>query len=215
MHETKHDYLFPFDTCEPPQKTGMIAQPWSVLVNCFSLLITCYFLSLAKHSYSFALVLSILLFQVFHQFSHIVHIEGKLQTYIIHSLAIIVNFFYVYALYRFTKKFPETWFLLYVAAILAADMYALMYLPFIFYFFTQILLLVSTFVYYNSMMPAYYQETLPYIVASIFVLFMLFLGETTYCHSMLRIFPGFPFHAMTEIVGIIPLYLLLSVFYRL
>jgi len=215
MTNKPNDYTFPFDTCERPSENGIVAQPYSVLFNCISILITIYFLTKTKHFYSFALILAIFAFQVFHQFSHVVHIEGKIQTYIIHSLAIVVNFFYLYALYKFTKVFPSTYFLLYVAFLLAFDMYALLNLPFVFYFFTQILLLTSTFIYYNRLMPSYYQKTLPYIIGSSFFVFLVFVNESLNCNYMLSMYPNFPFHALTEVLGIIPFYLILSVFHRL
>jgi hypothetical protein len=159
--------------------------------------------------------MTILVFQLFHQFSHIVHIPGKIQTYIIHFLALVVNFFYIYALYNFTKIFPKTWFIIYIICILIFDMYALFNLPFIFYFFTQILLIISTFLYYNKLMPQYYQKTIPYIIICIIFVFCVFVNEFFNCKFMLSIYPNFPFHAITEILGIIPFYLILSIFYKL
>jgi hypothetical protein len=215
MTNKSNEYTFPFDTCERPSKNGLFAQPYSVFFNCISIIITIYFLTKTKHYYSFALILVILIFQLFHQFSHVVHIEGKIQTYIIHSLAIVVNIFYLYALYKFTKVFPSNRFLLYAALVLAFDMYAVLNLPFVFYFFTQILLLSSTFIYYNRLMPSYYQKTLPYIIGSSFFVFLVFVNESLNCKYMLSVYPNFPFHAVTEVLGIIPFYLILSVFHRL
>jgi len=211
----KNDYVFPFDTCEKPDENGMIAQPWSVFVNSISILITIYFLTKTKHSYSLALVFSILSFQLFHLFSHIVHVEGKIQIYLVHSFALLANLLYINALYQYTKKFPETWYLIYVTALLVFDMYALFNLTIIYYFFTQMLLLVSTLLYYNNMMPTYYQNLLPYIIGSITLLFCLFFNEYVNCKYMLSKYPNFPFHVLIELTGIAPLYLILSVFSKL
>ncbi len=215
MINKSNEYTFPFDTCERPNENGMIAQPYSVFFNFISTVITIYFLTKTKHYYSFILVLAILAFQMFHEFSHVVHIKGNIQTYTIHSLAVVINLLYIYALYKFTKVFPSANFLLYIALILAFDMYALLNLPFVFFFFTQILLLSSTFIYYNRLMPSYYQKSLPYIIGSSFFIFLLFVNEYFNCKYMLSMYPNFPFHAIIEVLGIIPFYLILSIFHRL
>ena len=69
------EYTFPFSTCEKPNKSG-IAQPYSVLLNLINCIIVFYFLLKTKHNYTFILLFSILSFELFHVFSHILHIQG-------------------------------------------------------------------------------------------------------------------------------------------
>jgi len=68
-----NEYTFPFDTCEKTNKNG-IAQPYSALFNLINCLIIFYFLLKTKHNYTFILLFSILCFELFHLFSHIIHI---------------------------------------------------------------------------------------------------------------------------------------------
>jgi hypothetical protein len=210
-----NEYTFPFDTCETPNTNGIIAQPWSVLFDCISVVIIIYFLMKTKTNYSFALIVSILMFELFHVFSHIIHIAGKIQTYILHSLALLINLLYINTLYNHTKVFPRPWFLFYIVCILIVDIYALFNLPFIFYFFTQILTFISTVLYYNKLMPQYYQKTIPYIIISLIVIYLIFVNESFNCKYMLSVYPNFPFHIIIEILSIIPFYFILSVYHRL
>jgi len=69
-----NEYVFPFDTCETPNKDGIIAQPYSVLFNVINCVIIFYFLLKTKRDYTFMLLFSILCFELFHTFSHIIHI---------------------------------------------------------------------------------------------------------------------------------------------
>jgi len=76
------EYTFPFNTCEKVNKNG-IAQPYSVLFNLINCFIILYFLLKTKHNYAFLLLFSILCFEVFHSFSHMIHIPGIFIIYLI------------------------------------------------------------------------------------------------------------------------------------
>ena len=88
------DYTFPFDTCEKPNKNG-IAQPYSALFNLINCIIIFYFLLKTKNNYTFIFLFSILFFELFHLFSHIVHIKGSLQINMSHFSAYLINVFII------------------------------------------------------------------------------------------------------------------------
>lgn len=68
-----NEYTFPFNTCEIPNKKG-VAQPYSALFNLINCIIIFYFLLKTKNNYTFILLFSILCFELFHTFSHSIHI---------------------------------------------------------------------------------------------------------------------------------------------
>lgn len=70
-----NEYTFPFSTCEKPNKNG-ISQPYSSLLNLINCLIIFYFLIKTKQNYTFILIFCILCFELFHVFSHSIHISG-------------------------------------------------------------------------------------------------------------------------------------------
>jgi hypothetical protein len=72
------EYTFPFDTCEMPNKNG-IAQPYSMIVNFMSCIIIFYFLLKTTKFYNFVFIFVIFIFELFHSFSHFVHIKGTIQ----------------------------------------------------------------------------------------------------------------------------------------
>ena len=85
-----NEYTFPFDTCEKLNKNG-IAQPYSAIFNLINCIIILHFLLKTKRKYTFILLFSILCFELFHVFSHIVHIQGNIQINITHLLTYFMN----------------------------------------------------------------------------------------------------------------------------
>ena len=94
---------FPFNSCEIPNKNG-IAQPYSTLVNVINCLVIVYFLVKTTTNYAFLLIASILCFELFHLFSHSIHIPGSIQTIVIHVISYFINISFFYAFYSYTKK---------------------------------------------------------------------------------------------------------------
>jgi len=209
-----NEYIFPFHTCEKPNQSG-IAQPYSVFFNLISCFIIFYFLFKTKNNYSFFLLFSILLFELFHTFSHSIHLIGTIQITITHLLAYLVNFSYFVALYHYSKIFPHTFFLFYLFFVILFDIYAFQHLNFVFYLTTQFLLFVSLFVYYYSYFPASIKNKIPYLFSLTFFILLLFINESYHCEKMLDFFPSFPFHIFIEITAIIVVYLICDIFYKL
>ena len=130
--EDKNEYTFPFSTCEKPKKNG-IAQPYSSLINFVNCVIILYYLLKTKQDYTFILLSSILAFESFHLFSHIVHIPGSIQLNITHSLVYLMNLAFFYAFYCYTNKIPSYEFVLFLAILVWFDIYSLFNLTIIYY----------------------------------------------------------------------------------
>ena len=152
---------------------------------------------------------------MFHTYSHIFHIKGKIQAHIVHFLAILINFLYINALYNFTHVFPNKYFLFFIFFVLCVDMYSIINLPFIYYFTTQMILILSTFSYYYRYLPPKYKIQIPYIICAILLVLIAFMNEKFNCKKMLGMYPDFPFHAIAEIIGAVAFYLILSLFYKM
>ena len=136
------DYTFPFDTCEKPNKHG-IAQPYSTMANIVNSLIIFYFLLKTKENYTFILLFCILCFELFHVFSHSVHIPGSIQINIAHMLSYCVNFAFLFFFYNYTKKIPSGWFILFYVLLIVFDIYVFCNMDVVYYISTQSLLLLS------------------------------------------------------------------------
>lgn len=199
------EYTFPFNTCET--KSEIIAQPYSALVNTINCLIIFYFLVLSKSVFIFALFC----FQVFHTFSHIVHINGPLQTYIAHFLSYLVNITLFFLLY---KSNTSILYILFLCIIIAFDIYSLFHLPLIFYFFTQALIFVSIILYYFAYLPKYIQSSVYQIIVLVIIISLLVLNEKYNCDTMLDLY-DFPYHILIEICGVILFYIVCKNFYKL
>jgi hypothetical protein len=207
-------FTFPFNSCEIPTKS-VIAQPYSSLVNLINCLVIVYFLVKTNTHYAFLLIASILCFELFHLFSHSIHITGATQTIVIHTLTYFINIAFFYAFYSYTTKLPSTAFIIYLLLLIGLDIYALLNLNIFYYIATQSIVFISLLFYYFTWLPVFVQTSMCSIIACISVILLLVLNEKYNCKRMLKQFPKFPFHIFIEIVGIVLFYIICSTFYKL
>ena len=208
------NYTFPFNTCEKPTD-GIIAQPYSVFFNIISCIIIIYFLTKTKSISSTILLSSILLFELFHTFSHTVHINGNSQIIITHLLAYLVNICYFIALYNYSNIIPNNIFLIYLFFIILFDIYAFHNLPFIFYLSSQFLIFISLFLYYYQYFPLEIKAKIPLIFFLTIIILLLFINESYNCEKMLKKYPYIPFHIFIEITAIFIVYNISKIFSNL
>lgn len=208
------DYTFPFDTCEKPNKHG-IAQPYSTMANIVNSLIIFYFLLKTKENYTFILLFCILCFELFHVFSHSVHIPGSIQINIAHMLSYCVNFAFLFFFYNYTKKIPSGWFILFYVLLIVFDIYVFCNMDVVYYISTQSLLLLSVLLYYYPLLSKSIKNKINIISSLIILIIILFLNEKYNCKKMLSIYPHFPYHVLIEIVAIFLFYIVCSTFYKL
>jgi len=208
------EYTFPFNTCEKVNKNG-IAQPYSLFFNLINCIIILYFLLQTKNNYTFMLLFSILCFEVFHSFSHIVHIKGSIQLNIIHLLTYLINFAFFYLFYSYTKKFPNKFFILYLIVLVCLDIYSVFNLSIIYYLSTQSIIFISLLLYYYRLLPKFIKNSIYQIILLVGFVILLVLNETYNCERMLEFYPHFPYHIFIEITGIVLFYVICSNFYKL
>jgi len=205
------EYTFPFSTCEKPNKKG-IAQPWSAAVNVLSIFIIFYFLLQVKKWYPFLLILSLLVFECVHTFSHIIHLSNYIQVNSIHILTYVINFCCLQAFYNYTHKAPSPIFLMCLVILLSFDIYAFLFLSFIFYFSSSIFLFFSILIYYYSYLPKEKQNYIFTILGLGTIILLFFYNEKMNCEKMLFFMPNFPFHALLELTGTFIFYLICKFF---
>jgi len=203
---SKNEYIFPFMTCEKPNKDG-IAQPYSTFFNLISCLIIFYFLLQTKEFPHFIFIFSIFCFQLFHSFSHMVHIQGNIQTNVVHTLAYFVNISLLYLLYHYTHTLPNYSFMIFLGFVVCFDIYSLFYLSTFYYVFSQAILLVSLLVYYYALLPKMIQMNMYKIILAIAVAILLFLNENLNCERMLS-YSKLPYHILPEMSLIVVFYLI-------
>jgi len=190
-------YVFPFHTCEVPLKNGLITQPYSFFMNCVSCLILLYFNQTIKTNYVYYSLVMILLFELWHAFSHLIHIPNSLQVNVVHGLVYMVNFSYLYTMIQYTKKVPSMVYCLLYCVIILFDLYAFSYLTFLYYFNTQLALFCTIACsFQKTPLGPYFQALYPFIG----VLVLLFINEYFFCETMLS-YHLLPYHVIPEIIG--------------
>uniref|UniRef100_A0A6C0B862 Uncharacterized protein n=1 Tax=viral metagenome TaxID=1070528 RepID=A0A6C0B862_9ZZZZ len=207
-------YTFPFNTCEKPNKNG-IAQPYSAFFNLITCSIIFYFLIHTKTLHAFILLFCILIFELFHVFSHIIHIEGPSQINITHLLTYLMNIAFFYLFYSYTKKFPSYQFIIYMSLLVILDVYTFYNHSFVYYLTTQSAIFISLLLYYFSILPKFIQSSVYKIIFFVSIVIGLFINETYNCINMMSLYPHFPYHIFIETIGIMLFYVICSNFYKL
>lgn len=208
------NYTFPFSTCEKPNING-IAQPYSSLLNLINCLIIFYFLLKIKHNYTFILLFFILCFELFHVFSHTIHVSGSIQINITHILSYCINFAFLFFFYNYLQKIPNTWFILFYIFLIIFDIYTFYNMNVVYYIFTQALLFLSVLFYYYPLLNKNIKNKINIIFVLVILIIILFLNEKYNCERMMSINPNFPYHIFIEIIGILLFYIICSTFYKL
>jgi hypothetical protein len=207
------DYIFPFDTCEIPNKKG-IAQPFSVFFNLLICLLIFYFLWNSKTNHAKILLISILVFELFHTFSHFIHIHGNIQINITHFLAYVMNISFLYFFYKVTDIFPNKYFLFWLLLLVLLDLYLVFKSSFVYYLMSMSVIYISILFFYYKYLPKQVQNYIFYIISVIILIISLFFNEKINCKKMLKTI-HFPFHIIIEITGLILFYIICSTFYKL
>lgn len=209
------EYTFPFHTCEKKTDDGIFAQPYSAIANIITCFIIIYFLLKTENTYSFLLLLSILAFEAFHAFSHMVHIPGTMQINITHTLAYCMNIAFFNVFYNVTHVFPNYLFLIYLCIVVMFDLYAFFNFVFVYYLVSSSIIFISILFYYYSLLPESLQTNIYLIIAIIVVVIGMFFNESYNCDKMLSMYPGIPYHIIIEITGMYLFYVICSNFYKL
>jgi len=208
------EYTFPFNTCERTSDSGL-AQPYSAIINVITCLIILYFLLKTDNPHSFLLMLSILIFEAFHAFSHMIHIAGSIQIIITHALAYCMNIAFFNLFYQTTLVFPSNHFLIYMICVVLLDIYSFFNFDFVYYLVTSSLIFISLIVYYYRFLPKFIQKSIWTIIAVVVVIIGLFFNESCNCANMLEYYPNFPYHIIIELIGMYLFYIICGNFYGL
>ena len=213
--EKKQNSYFPFETCENPDEDSSIAQPYSTTVNCLNTLIILFFLFQTKNIYTFLFLLSIFLFELIHTFSHAFHIDGQMQTNIVHGLAYFINAAFLYALYRHSNLIPSLSLSFILLCLIGIDIYALFSLSAVFYILTQFAIFLSILFFYFTTLPAKTKSSVKWLVFLGILIICLVYNEIRNCDEMAKLYPTAPFHILVEIPGVFFFYLVCRNFYHL
>ena len=208
-------FTFPYDTCEIPNKKGM-AQPYSVIANIIIISVILYFLFHTKSIHSFLFILSLLVFEMMHSFSHMIHIPGNFQFKLIHSFAFIIILSLLNLLYHYTKVLPNILTFIICGIVICLDLFFIIQkYSFIYNVFAYITLFFIILYSYYSYLSKYIHTQFHYLFISTGIFALFSLNETMNCNQMLKIFPGFPFHIFVEISSFFPIYFICKSFYNL
>ena len=189
------NYIFPFTTCENPSING--SQPISTLINILCVIILLIILFTKKEiNY---VIITLILFELWHGFSHFHHIPGTIHMYIIHFLTYIIGFTTLYYIYNKSKSKLQYISLLIILIIVIIDLLVLLFIK----GYISVILGVCVFLtiiitHYNLLQKSIKDSIIIFIILIILGI-ILFINETYNCEKMMK-YAKLPYHALVEIV---------------
>ena len=208
------NYSFPFSTCEKCDEEGIV-QPYSATVNVLTCLMIVSFLVQTRTLHAFILLTTIVVFEAFHACSHMIHMQGSIQSTVTHTLAYTMNIAFAWAFYQSTGKRPSMLFVFYMILVIGIDMYCFLNRSFVEYLFTSSLIFVSLLAYYYPALPVKVHDSIPNIVAIICVIIALFVNEMLNCAAWMEWNPHIPYHVVIEGMGALLFYTICRAVYTL
>jgi hypothetical protein len=209
-------YTFPFNSCEIPHKNG-IAQPYSTAINIFLCSVILLFLLQSNNIYSTLFLTSILLFNIFHTFSHMIHIDNyeNLQFLLTHFSAIFSTIIFIFLLSHITKKNINLWYFCILFLLYFTDILLVIYNSSHTYNITIfIIILISIMLYFYKYVSNTIKTNIIYIIFFSCVVLSVQVFEIFNCNNLLLNYGNFPFHTITETTAFIPIFLLCYTFYK-
>ena len=196
-------YIFPFSTCERSDTSSWLAQPYSAFVNATSTLILLAMMIQADPLVSKLALLSYALFEGWHTFSHMVHVQGEIQTLVVHILGYLISFTTLAAIIILSRSgMPAWWFLLGLAVIIAIDIVLFIKVGGLPIIISGLAIFAFIVAANYKLLPPHFYYLLPYFMVGLALLIALFVNESYNCQSMMEA-RQLPYHAITEIVGLV------------
>jgi len=194
-------YQFPRTTCEMPQ-SGVIKQPVSSAINMLTVFGLVVLLIVRKYDWaSGILVLSLVLFELWHTLSHAIHMKNNIQAIGIHTMAYIIAICIGLLIFARTGSISLyfVWFAVFMDILVISlrkkigNHWSVI---------TGIIIIGTLLVENYNKFPNSIQEMFPYF-ALMFVLGVIcFLLETFYCQAAMNK-KQLPYHAIVEIIVLV------------
>ena len=203
MSNPQNPKPFPFNTCEI--RGNVVDQPYSASINILSCIILLYLLLQAKHIEIRFFILSLLIFQAYHAYSHMFWSENEeslIHVYIIHSITYIIIFALITAISFISGELPN---IPIIFTVILLDMFILYnYIGTVYNAISGINIWVVVLItgLWNVKLPAIVKQLLPILLILFGVVILLFFNEKYNCQAMMEAYP-FPYHTAIEIVGLI------------
>jgi hypothetical protein len=211
------NFTFPFNTCEIPNKDG-IAQPHSTIINTILCIIIFLFLLNSNNLYSRLFLFFLLLFNIFHTFSHAIHISSikNIQFLLTHYSAVLSSFFLFYLLSNITKYTLKPYQLIGLLFLLFFDIILCYYdVSHIYNIIIFLIILFSILIIFYKYLSKKIQQNIKYIIGFGFLALVIDIIEILFCQSLLQKYGNIPFHSILELSAYIPTILLCYSFYRI
>jgi len=193
---------FPFNTCEV--RGDVVDQPYSASINILSCIILLYLLLQAKYIEIQFFILSLIIFQAYHAYSHMFWSEDEeslIHVYTIHSITYIIIFALITAISFISGELPN---IPIIFTVILLDMFILYnYIGTVYNAISGINIWVVVLItgLWNVKLPAIVKQLLPMLLILFGIIILLFFNEKYNCDAMMEAYP-FPYHTAIEICGL-------------
>ena len=205
------DFTFPYSTCEKITKNG--TQPVSASINIVSIIVLLYFFFSSRSSANRWVFFFFILFEAIHTYSHLRHVPGNLQLYMIHLTGYCILFATWRSLWKHTDQCMSTWQMVLWTLLLVVD--ASLFLsgaPFLWFLTTTVILFSLLILFYFPFFSRSTRIVIPWIlVVAVMVVLMDFV-ESRCCEKWMQK-KILPYHVVVEFLGLV-VFVLLGIFFK-
>jgi len=193
------EFTFPFSSCE---KAGDgVAQPYSSFINFVTCCVFFYFLVVSKSNPSRILLSTLLAFEAYHTFSHVVHLQDRTQMLTVHVLAYCINAAFLYFFANLTHHSPSILLVGILLALAALDIYSFMNLPILAYIATQTAIFFVVYLFYYKWLPPALKNGFVWIFGIAGIILLAIWNEMKNCDAMMKWWVA-P-HVIVELLGLV------------
>ena len=203
------DFTFPYSTCEKITKNG--TQPVSASINIASIFVLLYFFFSSRSTTNRWVLFFFILFETIHTYSHLRHVPGNVQLYMIHLTGYCILFAVMKTLWIHTGRCMSTQQLLLWSSLLVVDAYLFFSgAPFLWFLTTSVILFSMLIIFYYPFLPPKARAVIPWILIVVVMVVLMDFAESRYCEKWMQK-QILPYHAMVEFLGWI-VFVLLGIF---
>jgi hypothetical protein len=197
------DYKFPFSTCEHPTKHALVQQPYSTAINALSTLVLFMFAMFARTLPVQTTIIVYALFEAWHTMSHMQHIPGKIQKFVVHALGLSMAFATGWAIQSFTNAPVTMWYIAPIVVLVIVDtLVTTLYKNDLLGFATGLAIFAWVVIGHWSYYPTFVKNTVVWLLLGVVILMALFVNEWKNCDRMQK-WRVLPYHALIEVLGLV------------
>jgi hypothetical protein len=147
------------------------------------------------------LLLTFIIFQIWHAFSHAQHIDADVQSNIVHVILYLVYAALIFSISSLSTQRCNSSVWLILLFFVFIDLFIWYNVRGFWMVVSGLQLLTVVMICFYGMLPDFVKTAIPWLVAGVGILILMIYNEEKNCDKMLK-WASLPYHAIVEIIGL-------------